>query len=485
MKKGMNRWTIWLIVYVCYLMILTLSPFDFSLDHFKGSGHSGLLEIAYKYTYFNPGDMAGNILLFIPLGFLLRKIRSGGKMQGVKVLIAGGMLSFLIEFLQLFVDRSTNSIDIVMNVAGTGAGFLFAGFLRAVPKINWKIPISAGLGLYSAALIWLFWHIPSHTSPEDWRYGYPLIIGNEVSLDRPWKGALYWIALYDRALTEAQSACLFHAGLDSNTVKLREPLGLFVCYPLTRGEGSSLVDPRTPDRLPLEGDSIEWLPGRGIRCDGGLISSVGPADPFIKAVKQSGEFSVEVWCEPVDITQSGPARMVSVSCSTELRNFTLAQQGRELHLRVRSELGGLNGSDINLRARNVLKGFGPRHFIATFHHGVEQLFAEGHRHPDVIYGHISYLPALLGLGRGAKAQAGILLALFFPAGILIRGLVRRGGFMWTLLYSAMLVFLIDLYYIIQFSAPVCVPFYAIAVPSAWLGCWVAGMMCSRVVESSK
>jgi glycopeptide antibiotics resistance protein len=483
MTKWRNHWRVWLIVYLCYLMILTLSPFDFSIDQFKQSGRPGLTAMAYEYTYFNPGDMTANILLFVPFGFLLRKIRPGGKKQGLKILVTGGMLSFLIEFLQLFVSRSTNSVDIVMNVTGTGTGFLLAGFLRTFPKFNWKIPVSMGLMLYSAALIWLNWHIPKHTSTKDWLFGFPLIVGNEVSLDRAWRGNLYWIALYDRALTESQSACLFHAGLDSNTVTVRQPLGLFVCYPLTAGEGCRLVDPRTPDCLPLEGDSILWLPGHGIRCDGGLIRSTGPADPFTKAVKQSGEFSVEVWCEPANFTQSGPARMVSVSRSTMVRNFSLAQQGREIHLRVRSELGGLNGSDINLRARNVLKGFGPRHFIATFHHGVEQLFVDGHRHPDIIYGHISYLPALLGLGRGAKAQAGVLLALFFPVGILIRGLVRKGGFMLTILYSGALVLLIDFFYVIQFSAPVCVPFYAVAIPSAWLGYWVARAISRRVMES--
>jgi glycopeptide antibiotics resistance protein len=483
MTKWLNRWRIWLILYLCYLMILTLIPFDFSIDRFKQSGRPGLSAMAYEYTYFNPGDMTANILLFIPFGFLLRKIRPGGKKQGLKILMTGGMLSFLIEFFQLFVDRSTNSIDIVMNVAGTGAGFLLAGLIRSVPKFNWKIPVLTGLMLYSAALIWLCWSIPKQTSTTDWLFGFPLIIGNEVSLDRPWRGNLYWIALYDRALTEAQSARLFHAGLDSDAVKLRQPLGLFVCYPLTEGEGLRLADPRIPDRLPLEGDSILWLPGRGIRCDGGLIRSIGPADPFIKAVKQSGEFSVEVWCEPANFTQSGPARMVSVSRSTMVRDFSLAQQGRELHLRVRSWLAGPNGSGINLRAHNVLKGFGPRHFIATFHHGVEQLFADGHRHPDVIYGHISYLSDLLGLGRGARAQAGILLTLFFPVGIFIRGLVRKGGFVLTIFYCGVLVLLIDLFYVIQFSAPVCVPLYAFAIPAAGLGCWVAVRMCSRVIGS--
>ena len=480
MKKGLNHWQIWLIVYLCYLMILTLSPFDFSASRFGHSDHSSVSGMVYKYTYFNPGDMAGNILLFLPFGFLLRMGTPGRKKSVLKAVMTGGMLSFFIEFLQLFLSRSTNSVDIVMNAAGTGAGFFLAGFISwPVHWFNRKTLGVTGLVLYSAGLIWLNWHIPGHTSPSDWLSGCPLIVGNELSMDRPWRGSLYWIALYDRALTEGQCARLFHQALDSNDVKYRQPLGLFVCYPMTEGRGTLLLDPVQPGLLPLKGDSVNWLPGRGIRCDGGLIRSTGPADPFTKAVKRSGEFSVEVWCNPANFSQSGPARMVSVSRSTTVRNFSLAQQGRDIHLRVRSELGGPNGSEINLRARNVLKGFGPRHLVATFNHGVEQLFADGLRNPDVIYGHISYLPAMLGLGRGAKAQGGVLLALFFPAGVLIRAAVRKGAFILTVLYSAALVLLIDLYFIIRFSAPVCVPLYALAIPAAVLGCWVAGMIFNR------
>ena len=48
MTKWLNRWRIWLILYLCYLMILTLIPFDFSIDRFKQSGRPGLSAMAYE-----------------------------------------------------------------------------------------------------------------------------------------------------------------------------------------------------------------------------------------------------------------------------------------------------------------------------------------------------------------------------------------------------------------------------------------------------
>ena len=47
---------------------------------------------------------------------------------------------------------------------------------------------------------------------DGWRSGFPLLIGNEASSDRPFSGQVFWFAAYDRALTAAEVAGNFAAG---------------------------------------------------------------------------------------------------------------------------------------------------------------------------------------------------------------------------------------------------------------------------------
>jgi hypothetical protein len=49
-------------------------------------------------------------------------------------------------------------------------------------------------------------------SLDSWDSGYRLLLGNEASGDRPWLGELYLVAIYDRALSEAEVTQNFGAG---------------------------------------------------------------------------------------------------------------------------------------------------------------------------------------------------------------------------------------------------------------------------------
>lgn len=77
-------------------------------------------------------SIMGNILLFLPLGFLfsLRYNRS------VKTnLIVGGGISFLIEVFQLFLPRATDLDDVILNVLGMLLGCVL---LRIAARIRGK-----------------------------------------------------------------------------------------------------------------------------------------------------------------------------------------------------------------------------------------------------------------------------------------------------------------------------------------------------------
>ena len=77
-----------------------------------------------------------NILFFVPFGILfstiiLRKYTGGYLFTFIVVTLAGSLLSFTIEFLQLFLATRISTIaDIFGNIAGSGLGVLVAYFIN-------------------------------------------------------------------------------------------------------------------------------------------------------------------------------------------------------------------------------------------------------------------------------------------------------------------------------------------------------------------
>lgn len=77
--------------------------------------------------------------------------------------------------------------------------------------------------------------------------------------------------------------------------------------------------------LTLSGD-VEWIGGWGIRInDGKAQGSTVASRKLYDLITGTGEYSIEAWVAPANVTQEGPARIVSYSGSTTLRNFTLGQ----------------------------------------------------------------------------------------------------------------------------------------------------------------
>lgn len=74
-----------------------------------------------------------NILLFIPLGFLLPLLwPNAGKLM--YVFLAGFFLSLMIELSQYYSYRATDVDDLIMNTAGTLVGYLLYKLFKHVSK---------------------------------------------------------------------------------------------------------------------------------------------------------------------------------------------------------------------------------------------------------------------------------------------------------------------------------------------------------------
>lgn len=74
-----------------------------------------------------------------------------------------------------------------------------------------------------------------------------------------------------------------------------------------------------------------------------LIRSEGSAAKIGKAFREAGEFTLEIWFQPANTSQSGPARIVTISKNSSERNFTFGQDGDHYDVRLRTTKTSTNG----------------------------------------------------------------------------------------------------------------------------------------------
>src|SRR6056297_3519030 len=91
-----------------------------------------------------------------------------------------------------------------------------------------------------------------------------------------------------------------------------------------------------PDRAHQNGGQLNIARPTMIR------SNARPAR-LMKAVRDSGEITIEVWLKTADLKQSGPARILTLSKNSSERNFTLGQDGNRIDARLRTTGTSLNG----------------------------------------------------------------------------------------------------------------------------------------------
>ena len=91
---------------------------------------------------------------------------------------------------------------------------------------------------------------------------------------------------------------------------------------------------------------VEWISG-GLRVkEATLVKSSGDTTKIKSNDLFSKGFTIEVWVKPASNTQSGPARVVTFSKDSGVRNFTLGQAGAQYQQRFRTSQTNSNGSDL-------------------------------------------------------------------------------------------------------------------------------------------
>jgi glycopeptide antibiotics resistance protein len=385
-KMNRSKVRVAILIYWSYVLIVTFHPFElspeFALSLSHGAAASKTLAID-GWNWLGPRDFFLNILLFVPCGFLLYSMWEAPSRSNIAtiavVTLAGGIASFMIEFGQVFAARNSSAIDLVSNTLGTAAGAYGytrcrSGVIEFIDDWTGRIlgsKIALCCALVFAALPVAYSFEQANTPFWRWDTRLTLQLGNEPSWNRPWFGKIYLVALYRRALSAPEIAQNFAAGY-SGAAASRIESDLIGLYTFNDGTGKIVHDQShfgPPLDLQMSRNAgVRWLAeSNGIEfAKRSIVKSKVPAVKLVEAVRATDELSVEVWMAPQNITQDGPARIISLSRDSGARNFTLGQEGADIHFRLRTPASGNNGTPVVLKTTNRVLTPEPIHVVVTY-----------------------------------------------------------------------------------------------------------------------
>lgn len=95
--------------------------------------------------------------------------------------------------------------------------------------------------------------------------------------------------------------------------------------------------------LSLNGE-VSWIGGWGIQLlNGKAQGSTTSSKKLHNLITATGEFALEAWVVPANVTQEGPARIISYSGGADTRNFALGQTLYNYNYLLRTDKTDLNG----------------------------------------------------------------------------------------------------------------------------------------------
>ena len=357
-------------IFICSFLIVilvTLFPFNFfikdvSLDVIaKSFHHPSYLE-----------DVLANILLFFPFGFGLAGISQRRQLKGIAALIlilaASASFSFLIEALQAFLpSRSSTLTDIQANTLGGFLGFLafqlfsllFLGELNkyfSLKKLS-AIFISYATIAFIASLALL-----NYNNLSNWDESFPLLVGNEQVGDRPWNGYVSCLAIADRMIAKQEVEQILSGFLPSDAIG-----DSLVAFYQLEGKNSYRDRAGNLTELAWHKQPLKAQDQKGIVLTSShWLETVTAATSLTEKLRKTSQFSLITKLATAEQTQTGPARIISLSRDGYHRNFTLGQEGNDLVFRLRTPITSENGTKPEIIVPNVFKDTKLHHLIVTY-----------------------------------------------------------------------------------------------------------------------
>ena len=413
-----------LLVGAAWLISYSLAPFEFDFvpSELKNRVQEALVP-DFKDGFFKP---AGHFVAFLLLGLLVAIAHGrelAGRRFGNVVLVTFGACVGL-EVLQLFQpERHARAVDLVLNFSGLmlGLGMLIRFRNRAgcMAAQDFCLRHSGRLQIAVMILAMLWW-FGAGLRPAlgslgmDWDRDFPLLIANELDGSRPWLGEIAFARVYGRAFTADEVSARHKRLLPVGDATVERDLEMLAGYDF-RQRWADVVVPEggvASDELSLSVPAhCKWSEQGGVvLTEPSLLVTTGSAAALADAIGASGAFSLEAWVRPQNLTQTGPARIMSVSASIVERNFTLGQSGADLVFRVRNQLTGTNGTVQALQAANVMEP-GWQHLVAVYDHGVSALFRDGRRVGTVLDLRDPMFHLQLGTGTAGRVMSAMLMSI--------------------------------------------------------------------------
>lgn len=168
----------------------------------------------------------------------------------------------------------------------------------------------------------------------------------------------------------------------------RVTAGLVVLYGFEEGSGTTVTDVSgvgTPMNLTIANENtIAWIPGGGLTTIlSSQIDSGGPATKVIDALQTTNQSTVELWVKADNLTQSDPARLLSIGGDNNLQNLVVGQDDAEYHIRL------LHTDKDNKAKPRLITADSPVttdlvHLVHTYDGTTERLYINGVQHPTIV-----------------------------------------------------------------------------------------------------
>jgi hypothetical protein len=148
----------------------------------------------------------------------------------------------------------------------------------------------------------------------------------------------------DEALINSKALTLFDGTLATGGGRFETDV--IAKWEFKTGSGTTAFDTSGVEpaiNLTLNGD-VSWIGGWGIHLISGKAQGATSSSKKLhNLITATGEFAIEAWVVPANVTQEGPARIISYSGGADTRNFTLGQTLYNYNYLLRTDKTDLNG----------------------------------------------------------------------------------------------------------------------------------------------
>lgn len=390
-RRACERWSNRILILAMLgIACLTLFPFEVRLPLPQAFARSPFY-LGGSDKPLHSVDFFLNVLLFVPFGFgISAQVRKRGGNAWIALVLsvaAGAFVSYLVELAQLYIPgRDSGWDDVISNTTGAFVGALFfalggAAFLEEFSKgadsvERWLTGPRAALVLvaYFAGVFGLTAHLQNKTRLSNWNTQAFLCVGNDASGGTPWRGQVFLLQFWDRALPEKEIRELGHsaagADLDSGPLASYD----FAGTPPYQDQKNLLppldLMPAPPQRVNAGASGPSYPP---------WLRTESPVEPLAGKIKTSNHFTVHVVCSP-EITKNAGGRIVSLSQSTDNVNFHFRQDGANLVIWILDPLS-LGRSQLAWTVRRVFEPGKTRDIVLAYDGSDAFLYVDGARVP--------------------------------------------------------------------------------------------------------